>query len=201
MVIYGLVTSPIVLGSKRDMCETCYFVGPHVIVRRVRWAEVFFIPVAPIWINHRLICTNCGAERKLGFRQVRQALSTGKLPLGPRPKFAEYAEQLWQNNERRPAESEFDPVEREKGRSGWNTYLKLWPVLVLAGVLALALWPKPPPAGPLAAPHDCWIDAEGFVAGCRMADGTMQGVPEGSPTTCFFIEPMPTGDVSFRCID
>ena len=81
MVIYGLVTSPIILGVKQDLCATCNVAGPHLIIRRVRWAEIFFIPVLPIWINHRLVCGNCGAETKLGFLQVRQALRSGKLPL------------------------------------------------------------------------------------------------------------------------
>ena len=201
MVIYGLLTSNIVLGGKRDMCETCHFVGPHVIVRRVRWAEVFFIPVAPIWLNHRMVCTNCGAERKLGFLQVRRALKSGKLPLPPRAKFREYADQLWNNNERRPVESEFDPVERNPERSGWNLYLKLWPVLVLAGVLALAFWPKPPPPAPVATPHTCWLAEDDSIAGCRMSDGSIVGDEVGTETTCFFVEPIPTGDISFRCVD
>ncbi len=67
MILYGLLTSPIVLGAKQDLCATCNVAGPHLIVRRVRWVEIFFIPVLPIWISHRLVCTNCSAETKLGF--------------------------------------------------------------------------------------------------------------------------------------
>lgn len=199
MVIYGLLTSQIVLGAKQDLCATCNVAGPHVIVRRVRWVEIFFIPVMPLWINHRLVCTNCGAETKLGFRQVRQALSSGKLPLPHRAKFAEYADALWQDNQRRPAEAEFDPVEKNPKRSGWNTYLKLWPGLVVVLVAAVAFWPRTVETPPPRTAHDCWIGADGSVAGCRMFDGSVVGDPAGSPTTCYFVEPLPTGDYRFTC--
>ena len=200
MILYGLLTSPIILGAKQDLCATCNVAGPHVIVRRVRWVEIFFMPVAPIWINHRLVCTNCGAETKLGFGQVRQALGSGKLPLPHRAKFKEYADALWQDNQRRPSEAEFDPVEKNPGRSAWNTYLKLWPVLVVVLVAAIAFWPKPTaaPAPPRTA-HECWLAADGSVAGCRMFDGTISGEAAGDPTTCYFVEPLPTGEVGFTC--
>lgn len=199
MIIYGLATTPIVLGAKQDLCATCNVAGPHVILRRVRWAEIFWIPVVPLWINHRLVCANCGAETKLGFRQVRQALSSGKLPLPHRAKFDEYAEALYNDNQRRPAEAEFDTVEKIPKRSGWNLYLLAYPVLLVALVGALAFWPRTTPAPTPRTAHDCWLAADGSVNGCRMFDGTMAGDPLGDPTTCYFVEPLPTGDVSFTC--
>jgi len=199
MIIYGLLTSPIILGAKQDLCATCNVAGPHVILRRVRWAEIFFVPVLPVWISHRLVCTNCGAETKLGFRQVSQALGSGKLPLPHRAKFDEYADALWNDNQRRPSEAEFDPVERNPKRSGWNVYLKLWPVLVVVLIAAIAFWPKSVEAPPPRSAHDCWVGSDGSLAGCRMFDGTVLGEAVGSPTTCYFVEPLPSGDYGLNC--
>ena len=199
MIIYGLLTSPIVLGAKQDLCATCNVAGPHVIMRRVRWAEVFFIPVLPIWINHRLVCANCGAETKLGFLQVRQALRSGKLPLPHRANFDEYAGALWNDNQRRPAEAEFDAVEKSPKRSGWNLYLMAYPVLVVALIAAAAFWPRPTPVPTPRTAHDCWAAADGSISGCRMFDGTIVGDQSGDATTCYFVEPLPTGDVTFTC--
>lgn len=207
MVIYGLITAPSVLGAKQDLCATCNVAGPHVILRRVRWAEIFFIPVFPLWINHRLVCGNCGAETKLGFFQTRQALASGKLPLPHRANFDEYADALWNNNERRPAEAEFDPVEKNPRRSGWNLYLMAWPVLVVALVAAVAFWPKSTPAPTPRSAHECWI-SDGIVSGCRMFDGTVvvfdgpdTASPQGSLTTCYFVEPLATGNYNLSCKD
>jgi len=198
MIIYGLATTPIILGAKQDLCATCNVAGPHVILRRVRWAEIFWIPFLPIWVNHRLVCTNCGAETKLGFFQVRRALSSGKLPLPHRAKFGEYADALWQDNQRRPSEAEFDAVEKNPKRSGWNLYLKLYPVLVVVLVAAVAFWPRTTPTPPPRTAHDCWL-AAGQLNGCKMFDGSVVGEAAGSPTTCYFIEPLPTGDYSLSC--
>jgi hypothetical protein len=199
MILYGLLTSPIILGAKQDLCATCNVAGPHVILRRIRWVEIFFFPVMPIWVSHRLVCSNCGAETKLGFGQVRQALSSGKLPLPHRAKFDEYADALWNDNQRRPKEVEFDPVERNPKRSGWNVYLKLWPVLVVVLIAAIAFWPKSVEAPPPRTAHDCWVGSDGGLAGCRMFDGSMVGIAVGSPTTCYFVEPLPSGDYSLTC--
>jgi len=201
MLIYGLATSPIVLGAKQDLCATCNVAGPHVILRRVRWAEIFFIPVVPIWINHRLVCSNCGAETKLGFGEVRRALGSGKLPRPHRANFDAYADTLWNDNQRRPAEAEFDAVEKNPKRSGWNLYLMLYPVVVVALVVAVALWPRPTPAPAQHTAHDCWIASDGSVAGCRMFDGTMQGDAVGDPATCYFVEPLPTDTAGFTCVN
>jgi hypothetical protein len=199
MIVYGLLTSPIVLGAKQDLCATCDVAGPHVILRRVRWVEIFFIPVLPLWINHRLVCANCGAETKLGFFQVRQALSSGKLPLPHRARFDEYADALWNDNQRRPSEVEFDTVEKSPKRSGWSLYLMAYPVLLVALIAAAAFWPREKPQPLPTTAHQCWLASDGSVAGCRMFDGTLMGEVSGDPTTCYFVEPLPTGDASFTC--
>jgi len=202
MILYGLLTTPIILGAKQDLCATCNVAGPHVILRRVRWVEIFFIPVLPIWVNHRLVCSNCGAETKLGFGQVRAALRSGRLPLPHRARFDEYADALWQDNQRRPAEAEFDPVEKNPKRSGWNLFLMAYPVLLVGIIVAAALWPRPTPLPtPPRTAHDCWAAADGSISGCRMFDGTIVGEQSGDPTTCYFVEPLPTGDVAFTCVD
>lgn len=216
MIIYGWIRPTILLAFKNDLCATCNVAGPHAIVRRVSWVSIFFVPVLPIWINHRLVCGNCGAETKLGFRQVRGALKSGKLPLGPRPNYPAYAQALYDANERRPAEVEFDPIENNPKRGGWQAYTWVWTIGagVVAALIGLGI-ALPRPAAPAALPvvaspaplptsaaiHDCWLAGDDSINGCRMHDGTVVGVPEGSPTICFFTEPLPTGDYSIRCRD
>ena len=205
MVIYGVLTSPIVLGAKQDLCATCNVVGPHVILRRVRWVEIFFVPVLPLWMSHRLVCANCGAETKLGFGQVRRALRVGKLPLPHREKFKAYADGLWNAGERLPAESEFDPIEKNPRRDAWNVLLKAWPVVVVLAVAGLAFLPgivgSPAATTSPNAGHDCWVAADGSIAGCRMHDGSVVGDSIGTPTRCYFIEPLPTSEYTLTCRD
>ena len=139
MIVYGLKTTSPVLARKMDLCTTCGVAGMHFIVRRARWVEIFFVPVIPIWVNHRLVCGNCAAETKLGFGQVRRALSTGKMPLAPRPNFAAYANAQYDAGERRPSESEFDKVEKNPDPGGWATLLKVWPVIAVTFVVAVVI--------------------------------------------------------------
>jgi hypothetical protein len=207
MIIYGWMGRGTLLGTKNDLCQTCHVAGPHAIVRVVRWVTIFWAPVAPIWVSHKLICGNCRAETKLGWRQTRAALRSGRMPLHHRANFEAFAQKAYDDNYRRPLESEFDPVTRNPNRDAWNVYLKLWPVIVAVLIVAVVLWPRstPVPAsgGPAAShnvvEHACWIDSGGLIAGCRLADGSVLGVARGSPTTCYFQEPFPTGDVNIRC--
>lgn len=215
MIVYGWMRPTILLGFKIDLCARCGVAGQHAIVRRVSWVSIFFVPVLPFWMSHRLVCGGCGAETKLRFGQVRAALRSGKLPLAPRPGFAAYAQALYDANERRPSETEFDAVERVPKRSGWHTYTWVWTigagvvlVLLLAGALLRS--PASPVAAPLASPgasptpgsnHPCWLADDGSINGCRMHDGTVIGFAEGSPTVCYFSEPLPTGEYSVRCRD
>jgi len=217
LIVYGWLRPTIVLAMKNDLCATCSVAGPHAIARRVSWVSIFFVPVVPIWINHRLVCGNCGAETKLGYRQVRSALKTGKLPLAPRAAYPAYAQALYDANERRPAEAEFDPIEPNPRRSHWNTYTWLWTigagvVVVLLVLGAMLRTPSAPVAAPGASStsgasptpgltHECWLAADGSINGCRLHDGSVDGFPEGSPTVCYFTEPLPSGDYSVRCRD
>lgn len=206
MIIYGWLGRPTILGTKNDLCATCGVAGPHAIVRIVRWVTLFWAPIVPIWISHKLISGNCGAQTKLGWRQVRAGLRSGTLPLPHRAGFDAYAQQMHDETYRRPAESEFDVVTKNPGRDAWDLYLKAWLILVAVLVLAVVFLPRssPVPANQptpthVVIDHTCWIAANGALAGCRMADGTVVGVPEGRETTCYFLEPMPTGDVTLRC--
>ena len=216
MIIYGWIRPTILLAFKNDLCVTCGVAGQHAIVRRVSWISIFFVPILPIWINHRLVCGNCLAETKLGFRQVRAALKSGKLPLAPRANYPAYAQALYDANERRPAEVEFDPIEKNPKRGGWQAYTWVWTIgagvllaLVVLGIAvprsaAPAVLPvvaSPAPVPTSAAIHDCWLARDDSINGCRMHDGTVVGIPEGSPTICFFTEPLPSGDYSIRCRD
>lgn len=209
MVIYGWMGRPTLLGTKNDLCATCHVAGPHAIVRIVRWATVFWAPIVPIWVSHKLVCGNCGAQTKLGWRQARAGLRSGSLPLPHRPEFDAYAQKLYDETYRRPAESEFDAVTKNPGRDAWDVYLKAWPIVVGVLIAALVFWPRSPAPASVSGPgpsgshvvidHACWV-ANDTVMGCRMSDGTVVGVPEGTPETCYFLEPMPTGDdVTFRC--
>ena len=205
MIIYGLLTAPTILATKMDLCATCNVAGPHAIIRRVRWIEIFFLPVAPVWINHRLICGNCGAETKLGFGQVRRALREGKLPLPPRANFQAYADALYENNERRPHESEFDSIERNPKRDAWNVLLKAWPIIVVLAIAGIAFLPGvfagAPEPSLQSAGHQCWAAPDGSINGCRLNDGSIDGDATGTQITCYFTEPLPSREVNLTCID
>lgn len=205
MLIYGLLTAQTILATKLDLCATCNVAGPHAIIRRTRWIEIFFLPIAPVWVNHRLVCANCGAETKLGFGQVRQALREGKLPLPPRANFQAYADALYDANERRPYEREFDPIERNPKRDAWNVLLKAWPVIVVLAIAGIAFLPKafagPPEPSLQSAGHECWAAADGSINGCKLHDGSIMGEQSGTPITCYFTEPLPSRGVNLTCID
>ncbi|HEX8026083.1 MAG TPA: hypothetical protein VF484_07760 [Candidatus Limnocylindrales bacterium] len=210
MIVYGWLGRPTVLAEKQDLCATCGVMGPHAIVRIVRWATVFWAPILPIWISHKLICGNCGAQTKLSWGQTRAALRTGRLPMPHREGFDAHAAKVYDETYRRPVESELDPITRNPKRDAWNVYLKAWPIIVGVLIAAVVFWPRasnPTPAGaPGASPshvviaHTCWVDpSSGTITGCRLVDGTVQGFTTGQQTTCYFLEPMPTGDATFKC--
>ena len=139
MIIYGLVRKAIILAMKNDLCATCSTMGPHAIVRLVSWIEIFFIPIVPIWVSHQLVCGHCQATRKLSWRQVRHALRTGRMPLGPRPEYKEYSRWAFEENGRSPQESELDPIEINRSRGFWDLYLRGWLLLVPSAVVALVI--------------------------------------------------------------
>src|SRR5437868_15307945 len=164
----------------------------------------------PIWLSHKLVCGNCGAQTKLGWLQVRRAMSSGKLPLPHRAGFDALAQKAYDETYRRPVESELDSIVRNPKRDAWNTYLTAWPLIIVALIVVIVVLPRSPPAassgpGPSAShvlvDHTCWVAADGSIAGCRLADGSVQGLSTGRETVCYFLEPMPTGDAQFRCKD
>jgi hypothetical protein len=139
MLIYGWIRHAIVLATKNDLCATCSTVGPHAVVRAVTWIEIFFIPIIPIWFSHQLICGNCRASRKLGRRQVGEAMRSGRLPLPARPEHREYAQWAFQETGRSPRESELDPIEINQEKGPWDRYLKLWLLIVPSVIVALVI--------------------------------------------------------------
>jgi len=211
VIIYGWLGRPTVLAQKQDLCATCGVLGPHGILRVTRWATLFWVPFMPIWVSHKLVCGNCGAQTKLGWRQVRRAMSSGALPLPHRLGFDAYAAKVYDATYRRPIETELDPIVRNPKRDAWNVYLKVWPILVGVLIAALVFWPRSAATVPTSAPgpsashvlldHTCWIDTSGAIAGCRLANGTVQGFITNRETICTFLEPMPTGSAQFRCKD
>ena len=194
MVIYGWLQRAVVLGTKADLCAVCGAVTPHAILRLVSWAHVFWVPFLPFLIRHRLTCTECGTERKLGFRQVRRALRERRLPL-QRDGFKAWAVEAFEQTGRMPQEAELDPVEPNPRRGPWDLYLKAYPAIVAGLVLAVVLLSSRPPAPAAAAPtvptlHACWEASDGSISGCRMEDGTMVGRQSGTERECWFVEPL-----------
>jgi hypothetical protein len=204
VIIFGWARKAIVLALKRDLCPKCGQVGNHAILRATTWVELFWIPVLPIWISHRLMCLGCGADRPLGWRRVRAALKTGRLPLDARPGFRDYARAQFEEVGRSPQESELDPIQVNPKRGPWDVWLKAWPVVVTALVILSVVTARPTaavPAAPIAAAHTCWLDTDGSISGCRLGSGAIDGYAIGRETTCFFTEPLPTGGYTVRCRD
>jgi hypothetical protein len=71
----------VILGMKLDECQACHSAGPHLIIRKITWLTIVWIPIAPIGLSHGLLCPYCGEYTSLGFRQVRWAFKSGRLPL------------------------------------------------------------------------------------------------------------------------
>jgi hypothetical protein len=144
VIIYGWVRRGIVLASKADFCATCGTVTDHVIVRIATIGTVFWVPIFPVWLSHALICEQCGTRRKLGWRQVRAAMSSGLLPMPPRPEWPAYARRVFEDTSRTPRESELDRIEKNPKRGPWDLYLKAWFIVVPAvvgGLIVASLIP------------------------------------------------------------
>jgi hypothetical protein len=47
--------------------------------------------------------------------------------------------------------------------------------------------------------HQCWEAPDESITGCLMADGTVDGETSDSPITCYFNEPLPSGDGRLMC--
>ena len=141
-VIYGIVRKWIVLGWKRDWCEVKGDLADHTLVRQLSIADVFWIPVAPIWVSHHLRCDACGRRTKIGLRQARAALRAERLPLPPRPEWPAHARAVFEATGRMPQEAELDRLTPNPRRGPWDTYLQAWLVVVpflVATIVVLAI--------------------------------------------------------------
>lgn len=101
-----------------------------------------------------------------------------------------------------PAEL-FDPIIVNPHRGFFDVYLKVWPVIALVVVSAVALNPSVPglpPAGSGAPPghvaserHLCWSVGSELV-GCQASSGGMLfGTEAGAANFCYFTEPLIPG--------
>jgi hypothetical protein len=106
---------------------------------------------------------------------------------------------------KRPTESEvFDTLHRNPHRGTFDLYTKVWPVLVASLLVFAVVFPRQF-AGITGAPeqygsaHTCWVNSARDISGCRMDDGSIEGLTTSIQTTCFFDEPLPAGDVQVHC--
>jgi hypothetical protein len=204
LVIFGLLRGFTVLGIKLDECPQCGAFCEHVVGRKTNWGHIFWVPFLFLGLTHGMACSACRHWTGIPWRTVRAAMRTGTLPLDrPRPTAqAMLAAQAAEAGEPPPHPAAvFDRFDVNPKRGGWDLYLKAWPMIVAALIAIGALAPRTAPsqAASHSAPHQCWEAADGSITGCRMADGTVEGETTGTPTTCFFDEPLPSADVTLRC--
>ena len=206
MVIYGWTRQPTILGSKVDQCTQCGLTGPHYLIRKTWWVTIFFVPLLFLRFQHGMACANCGLWTGIPWRQVRRGMKDRRLPLAgrKRPDALDVRERVADETGHRPSEAElYDTVEVNPKRGFWDLAVKVWPVAVVALVAVIAIGaamppgPKPPPAKRPTA-HACWYQDAG-ISGCRYDSGTMEGYAIGTEITCYFFEPLPTGEWNLSC--
>lgn len=205
LIFYGYERHGTVLGLKSEQCLKCGVTGPHQLMRKVWWASIFTIPFMPLWFRHGMACMNCDAWTGLPWRTMRQATRTGilKFPDRRRTGMWDIRQAAADENGMIPTEQDiFDPVTVNPNKGGADKALKLWPVaiILIVGVIGIAgaLGPKPAPSPSKPTAHTCYAQ-ETFINGCRYDNGTMEGDPVGTPTTCYFSEPLPTPDWRVYC--
>ncbi len=205
MILYGYERHGTVLGVKTEQCTTCGVTGPHQLVRKVWWASIFTIPFMPVFFRHGMACGNCGAWTGIRWATMRRAIRnrTLKFPDRKRTLVWEARQAAADENGMIPTEQEvFDPVVVNPDKGGADKALKLWPVAVVALVvivgIAGALGPKPSPSPGKPTAHVCYAQ-DNFINGCKYDDGTIEGEALGTPTTCYFAEPLPTPDWRVYC--
>jgi hypothetical protein len=205
-----------ILGFKTDECTNCGFIGPHALVRKTWWFELFFIPVLLFRFQHGMACTQCGAWTGIPFLELRRGLKSGKLPLArQRPKFEQLPPDEWGV---RPDPATLDVVTRNPSPGLMNLYTRVWPFLagvLIAAVILIGLLnptPKTPDGQVIDAQlqdrygqaHDCWVDSmgpQGAVIGCKLNDGEMVGSSDGIKTVCYFNEADLASLDRIRCND
>lgn len=209
MVIFGWSRQPTILGSKVDQCASCGVTGTHFLIRKTWWATLFWIPVLFLRFEHGMACEACGTWTGIGFLTMRRAMQTRSLPLPGRIRRGtlEIRDQVAEETGHRPSEAElYDTVQVNPKRGFWDLMLKLWPV-ALVGIVAILAIGSALPRGPEPTPeprpvaHTCWVDADGYITGCRYLDGTMDGEVGQIETICIFTEPLPSGDFTIYCPD
>lgn len=144
VIIWGWVRRGILLATKQELCATCQAVTDHGVIRLATILDVFWIPVMPLWLSHLLVCDQCATRQKLGWRQVRAAMSSGLLPLPPRPEWRAYARQVFEETQAMPREADLDRIVRNPKRGPWDLYLKVWFIAVpaiVAGLIVASMIP------------------------------------------------------------
>lgn len=88
MIRIGWMMHAVILGVKVDECARCHHVGPHLLLRKTHWFTVFGVPVVLLWIQHGMLCAECGEYTGLAYGTVRRGMKAGRLPLDrERPAF------------------------------------------------------------------------------------------------------------------
>ena len=152
------------VAVKVDECQSCGHVGRHKVERQYRWLEVGPVGIVPLGMRHGLECGECWAWSPIGFREARQGVKTGRLPLPdrPRPRSAAAAAA----GLRTP---DFDRAVASRSLDGGTVYLGVW-ALVLVIALGLAVQP----GGGSEADH-------ASTATCLVAVGASNGGPVPTP--------------------
>ena len=213
--IFGWLRRFTILGIKFDECQSCGQVCEHVVGRKTHWAHLFWFPVLFLGFNHGMLCSKCGTWTPIPWQTVRRAMKSGVLHLDrPRPNAPELLAAVAAETGEAPPPTAvvFDHLVVNPKRGPWDLYLKAWPVAIAALMLIGAVTPHTTapgtPAG-LSQPainssyygpaHQCWEATDGSINGCRMTGGSIYGTASGTATTCYFYEPLPTGDTTVRC--
>jgi hypothetical protein len=159
--------------------------------------------------SHGMLCPTCGAWTGIPWKTVRESMKTGVLSIDhARPHAEAHLESLISPSGFVPKPAEvFDRFTVNPKRGFWDLYLKAWPVLVAVVILIGAFAPKPntQAANGGGAPtsdgpaHQCWEASDGSINGCRLSNGSMDGVATGTSLTCYFNEPLPTGNTTISC--
>jgi hypothetical protein len=212
LVIFGWMRRFTILGVKLDECANCHNVCEHIVGRKTNWGHVFWMPVLFLGFSHGMACSTCTTWTPLSWQSVRAAMKSGVLPLDrPRPTGPALLAAAATEEGRpqlQPA-AVFDRMLVNPKRGPWDLYLKAWPVLVAALLVAGALAPKTPAVAGSNGPngsqpadgsaHQCWEAPDGSINGCRLVSGSIQGSASGTPLTCYFDEPLPAADTTLRC--
>jgi hypothetical protein len=217
LVIFGWLRRFTILGVKIDECQTCGRVCEHVVGRKTNWGHLFWFPVLFLGFSHGMICSACRAWTPLPWQTVRAGMKLGLLPLNrPRPNAAAALAADGSHDPSLPVPAGvFDRLLVNPKRGFWDVYLKAWPVMVGVLMIAGAVSPRssasdavsssigtPAVYAPATAPaHTCWEAADGSVAGCRMANGSLMGYSTASTITCYFYEPLAATTTSVSCDD